>query len=160
MMLVVCLPMVLLLFMQGRQWYVQHKAKERLERQSLHQLFVPAESVVWEKAGKELRLGKRLFDVKSVIQKSDGLLVTGLYDEEETAIENFLASHQNGSSILFRLLMAAQLFIGVLALMHFLFKAAFAKRIYSNLLSQSLLHPPQLILTPPPQIWHTSYVTN
>jgi hypothetical protein len=151
MMVVVWLPLLLLLVLQGRQWYVQHQAKERLERSSLHQLFVPLNDIVWEKPGKELRIGGKLFDVKTAIKKEGGLLVVGLYDEEEIAIENFLAQHQNGNSVLFQLLMATQLLVSPLGVIYFLFKTALHKRMYAACFSKSLLQTPRLILTPPPQ---------
>jgi hypothetical protein len=98
MLAMIVLPLCCLVLLQLWQCYWKHSAKERLEESSLQTLYLTTADIHWEKKGKELRIGKKLFDVKSIVQTPKGFQVTGIWDEQEMAIENALAQDQHHGS--------------------------------------------------------------
>jgi hypothetical protein len=147
------LPIALILVLQCCQWYVQHKAKERLEIQSLHTLHIQSKDLVWEKQGKELRIAGRLFDVHSISQSTTGLIIKGLFDEEEMAIENMLATQQAGSNTLIKLLLLTHLTVITLIFLISLFQYSGADRKIFSKTASALCKPFKYLLTPPPRTY-------
>jgi hypothetical protein len=97
-MVMLALPVVFLLSLQLQQWYWKHTARERMEESALQTITVNAHEIVWEKKGKELRIGRHLFDVKTFESTSNGIKAKGVWDHQEAAIENMLASHREHSA--------------------------------------------------------------
>lgn len=58
-----------------------------MERACLKTIHVSKNSVRWEEEGKELRIGRRLFDVESYRETAQELIATGIFDDDETSIE-------------------------------------------------------------------------
>jgi hypothetical protein len=78
---------------------IRHEMKEALERSNLHTLQIKATAFQWHKKNKEIKIGDRFFDVKHLQLLSNGnYLVTGLYDDEETSLENKANALLNQSS--------------------------------------------------------------
>lgn len=73
--------------LQLRILWLKHRAAKRLEQACLKTIYLSNKEIRWEEAGKELRIGERLFDVESYHQTKQGLVVAGLFDDEETSIE-------------------------------------------------------------------------
>ena len=67
--------------------------KEKLEEEMLHTIVVPAKQFIWVKYKKEIRVGDKMFDVKSMRVENESYIFTGLYDDEETALNNYLENH-------------------------------------------------------------------
>jgi hypothetical protein len=88
--LLMAAPLLLSVILQVRQQYVQHEMKERLEKEKRHTLTLGAHDLQWVKKGKEIRIGNRLFDIHNMQMVNGKWQVSGLYDDEETAIENQL----------------------------------------------------------------------
>ena len=128
--------------------------KEKLERQMLHTVTVSKADVVWVKYKKEIRIHDKMFDIESFAIKNDQYIFTGLYDEEETALNNYLEKnteqknereHQLLSS-LFQLLqsMYPENFEEILA-------SSISSKSYCPLILKHISSPFINILTPPPQ---------
>lgn len=64
--------------------------KEKLERESLHTIAVPKNEVVWAKYNKEIIVEDKMFDVHSFSKKDGMFLFLGLFDSEETALNELL----------------------------------------------------------------------
>ena len=64
--------------------------KEKLEKEFLHTITVPKEDVVWAKYNKEIIVGDKLFDVESFSEKGGLYFFIGLFDAEETALNDLL----------------------------------------------------------------------
>ena len=128
--------------------------KEKLERHMLHTITVSNADVVWVKYRKEIRIHNKMFDIESFTIKNDQYIFTGLYDEEETALNNYFkesTEHQNEReyqvlSLLFHLLQS-------------IYRENFDEMLISPTISKAYC-PPILqhisspfinILTPPPQ---------
>jgi hypothetical protein len=100
-MALIAVPLLSILVLQGLQWYARHEAKERMEREAMVTVTIPAGDLHWHKRGKELVIDGKLFDVKTLRQTGGQIILTGLFDEAETAIVDLLeqqAGHSKQSS--------------------------------------------------------------
>ncbi len=69
--------------------------KEELESKMLHSITLNSNAIHWVKKGKEIVVDGRYFDVKSIVYTINGTaIVTGLFDEEETALVQELQKNQ------------------------------------------------------------------
>ena len=73
----------------------QHEAKEKLEQSLVQTLHLKKEEFSWFKKAKEIRIGKHLFDVKSIKEENGLFIITGLYDEQEDLLHKQLEQSQN-----------------------------------------------------------------
>ncbi len=64
----------------------RHEIKERLEENLLHTIRVKNDDYRWIKPGKEIMVEGRMFDIKHYREVGSETEFTGLYDEEETAL--------------------------------------------------------------------------
>lgn len=150
-MLVVVLPLVMIFLFQGWQWYIQHQMKEKLELESMHSVFIKQEDIRWVKKGKELRLHGKLFDVKQSAAKPGGLLVTGLYDEAETVIENMLSRQHNGSKSLLHILLLTRLFVDSNEINVLAIQPLFSPKPGTSFIHSNLVSCPRTTPAPPPK---------
>lgn len=79
-------PLLFMMVLQGRQQIVQYKMKERLRHQELHTIVVNMAEVRWIKKDKEIWVGDRMFDIKSIRTEAGRYIFTGLFDTEETGL--------------------------------------------------------------------------
>ncbi len=84
------IPLGSLVCLQLIRLVIQHEMKEKLEKQKLQTVVIKKSDVIWVKKNSEIVLNGRLFDIKSISEEKEKLVLHGLYDDEETAIENFL----------------------------------------------------------------------
>jgi len=128
--------------------------KEKLEQRMLHTIIVPEAEVQWVKYKKEIRYGEKMFDIKSFTIKNGQYSFTGLYDEEETALNNHFEKNteqknereQEVLSTLFQLLQSVY---PADPGETFVFENI--SRAYRPLILQHIPSPFINILTPPPQ---------
>jgi hypothetical protein len=66
--------------------FVVHDMKERLEKEELVTLTVPANAVTWYEEGRECLINGQMFDVKEMEQQGTDLVLKGLFDEKEKAL--------------------------------------------------------------------------
>jgi hypothetical protein len=83
-------PVFFTIFFLIKQQVIRHEMKERLEKEMLHTIVVPKEEVAWFKYNKEIRVGDHLFDVKSYSEKNGMVYFIGLFDTEETALNDLM----------------------------------------------------------------------
>jgi hypothetical protein len=94
-MLLLALPLLFNASLLIREQLHQHAMEEKMEEAALQTLRIPEWAVQWTRAGKELRINGRLFDVKRHAY-ADGLLtLTGLFDEEEEQIKKTISESQH-----------------------------------------------------------------
>lgn len=82
--------------------------KEKLEKLSLHTIVIAEKDVTWVKTKKEIWYEGRMFDIKKTSLKGGQYTFTGLFDEEETALNHYLDNEINkrnksGNSLLAQL---------------------------------------------------------
>jgi hypothetical protein len=93
-------PLLSILILQGLQWHARHEAEERMEREAMVTVTIPVQDLRWHKKGKEVVIDGKLFDVKTLRQTGGQIVLTGLFDDAETAIVDLLeqqASHSKQS---------------------------------------------------------------
>ncbi|ULQ52467.1 hypothetical protein [Flavihumibacter fluvii] len=94
-MLMVSAPTICLLFYQVKLCHNRFEMLERLEKESLHAITLSAAEITWAIPGKELRIRGRLFDVKEIKTHGITTTFTGIYDEEEEALEKKISERSD-----------------------------------------------------------------
>lgn len=107
--MLVATPVITGFIFQLHQKIIRHQMKEELENKLLQTVIIQENEIHWLKAGKEIWLNNRLFDVKSSNYENGQYTFTGLYDEEETLLVTLLQKNQqrenaSGNKILAQLL--------------------------------------------------------
>lgn len=70
---------------QAKQASVQRKMKRQLQGNMLHSLVMAREDLRWVKPGKEILVGEKMFDIKTIEYRRDSTVyITGLFDHEES----------------------------------------------------------------------------
>ena len=92
------MPLFFTLFFLIKQQLIRHEMKERLEKEMLHTIVVPKKEVQWVKYNKEIRVGDKLFDIKSYSEKNGLVSFNGLFDDEETALNDLMERDTNGKN--------------------------------------------------------------
>lgn len=83
--LLLAMPLLVLSFLQLKQAYIKHEMEERLEAGLLKTFFVPKEK--WYRLNsREIVVANKLFDLKECRAVTNGFVVTGVFDDEETAV--------------------------------------------------------------------------
>lgn len=83
--LVLAAPLFMLSFLQLKQAYIRHEMEERLEKGLQETVFVSKQE--WKRHNShEIWVAGRLFDVKEIQATASGFLVTGIFDDAETAV--------------------------------------------------------------------------
>jgi hypothetical protein len=71
---------------------------EKLEKENIQSLRLPSDKIKWYKKNRELIIDGKMFDVKSIQKQGDVYIITGLFDEMETTLNNQLAmTHEQGN---------------------------------------------------------------
>jgi hypothetical protein len=84
------MPLLLLIFFQLQQQWVQHRMKENLESGMLCTIRIKKTEFFELRKGKEILFGERLFDIKEKKDDGDYLILKGLYDQQEDRINDAL----------------------------------------------------------------------
>ena len=84
------MPHLFTLFFLVKQQIIRHEMKEKLEKEFLQTIVVPKKEVTWVKYNKEIKIEDNLFDVKSFSEKNGLCFFIGLFDAEETALNDLL----------------------------------------------------------------------
>lgn len=80
-------PVLAPLVLQLKILLVKIEAEERLETDNLQVLHIPLQEICWSKKGREIVINNRLFDLKKFKQDDTEIIVTGVFDDEETFLE-------------------------------------------------------------------------
>lgn len=148
------MPLLFTLFFLFKQQLIRHEMKEKLEEEMLHTVVVPAKQLIWVKYKKEIHVDGKMFDIKSMRIENDNYIFTGLYDDEETALNNYFENHTNqenesGNQLLlsiFQLLQSSFIEDEISSLV-----TVIAVDKYPMFTLQHISFPFKNILTPPPQ---------
>ena len=149
--LVGAMPFLFTLFFLCKQQIIRHEMKEKLEEELLHTISVPKDEVVWVKYSQEIIVEDKMFDIKSFSEKNGVYFFIGLFDAEETSLNDFLEketdnNNENDLSQLFQWLQSP---CTSLAFDSYLISDH--SKISSFPILQNISSPFINILTPPPQ---------
>jgi hypothetical protein len=112
-------PLLLLFCLQTSQYLLKISAASRLEGHRQHTLVLHKDSVHWEEPNRELKIEGRYFDVSKVAYNGDQLLLTGHFDDLETAVFQLLEKavhHSTQAGIFNRMLLLLQCVVALPAL--------------------------------------------
>ncbi len=86
------LPLFFSAFFIGGRVLIRHIMLERLEKENVQTLYIPAAELKWFKKDRELLVNGKMFDVKSVnLNLNENVYaVTGIFDEMETTLNTRL----------------------------------------------------------------------
>jgi len=148
------MPVLFPLFFLYKQQLIRHEMKERLELEMLHTVIISKAEVQWVKYKKEIRIQDKMFDVKSFTIKNGQYIFTGLYDADETALNNYFEKNTEQKNE-----RGYQVLSAFFQLLHSIYpgdsdESLISKNIskaYCPLVFQHLSSPFINILTPPPQ---------
>lgn len=146
-----CYPLVFKI----RQHAIRQRMKEKLAKEILVHIDLPASDIIWVKPGKEIVVNGRMFDIHSLKYSNDGIVhITGLYDEEETVLKRNLRETQKKNDTQ-KNKQLTQLLQQILAIPSSLPATAYKFEIKSGHLYPSndniVPSPFKIILTPPPK---------
>lgn len=68
-----------------------------IEESRVLTLHIPKDELKWYTEGHELMVNGKMFDVKSIISGGDHFVVNGLFDDDETALNQMIATAQGRS---------------------------------------------------------------
>ncbi len=89
--LIIALPILSGVLFVAKQQYIKHEMKEALEIEQLTTLTIQPNEIVWHDVGEELIIHQQKFDVKEIIQHTNGAItVKGLFDDEEQKLDEWL----------------------------------------------------------------------
>jgi hypothetical protein len=88
--LLVALPLFFTVGIYIKQQLIQHRREDRFKTELLEVVTVKAKDVYWVKIGKEIQVGKKLFDVKSFTVKGSNIIFTGFFDSKEDKLVNHI----------------------------------------------------------------------
>lgn len=148
------MPVLFTLLFLYKQQLIRHEMKEKLEEKILHTIIVPEAEVQWVKYKKEIRFGDKMFDIKSFTIKNGQYSFTGLYDDEETALNNNFEKNteqqnERGYQVLSTLFQLLQSMYPGDPCETLAFENI--PQVFRPLILQRISSPFKNILTPPPQ---------
>lgn len=130
---------------------------EKLEKENIQSLRLPADKINWYKKGRELIIDGKMFDVKSMEKQGDEYIITGLFDEMETTLNNQLAmSHEQGNQTTSGSNQLLQVCLGLIAIQLYNTDSSIAEdpditKVTFTDFSTPLITRPQVIFSPPPE---------
>ncbi len=91
------MPVFFSFYFTIHQDIIRHQMEERLENTFLQIIQIKKADLVWVKKGKEIRVGNRLFDIKSINEKNGVCEIKGLYDADEDLLHEKLNKTQRNT---------------------------------------------------------------
>jgi len=87
-------PYLYFFIQAAEQKAARKRMEERMEKEIFQTISVRTGDINWAEEGKEAWIGGRMFDIKSFRREADRYILTGLFDEEETALVKDLINQQ------------------------------------------------------------------
>jgi hypothetical protein len=84
--LIVAVPVLLSVKFILEENLIQEEVEEKMNTAVLKSISIPKADIIWIKAGKEILLDDKLFDVKNFTVKKDTITLTGYFDDKETEL--------------------------------------------------------------------------
>lgn len=149
--MLILLPLVLVGSLQLAQLLLKQSWEQRLAPQTATTILVDKASIVWEEEGRELQIGGRYFDVRSIKEAGSKLVLQGHYDDTETAVWQLLKhalrhSRANG----YQLVLLLQMLLPI-AWIRFHLSAPSIPLCWQGAKTDVLPTPPPKVLLAPPR---------
>ena len=89
------LPVAYPCILSVQKMYARWEMKQKLESDQLETIRVKSSAVTWTFLKKECLINSKMFDVKQMTEEGEYLILTGLYDDKETEIENNISRNHS-----------------------------------------------------------------
>lgn len=96
--LVVAAPVCLSLKFMLQEILIQQEIEEKMKTGVLESVQIAKADIIWIKAGKEILIDDRLFDVKHFESDNDIVTLTGFFDDEETELVSAFKKYTDASN--------------------------------------------------------------
>ncbi len=150
----IIMPVLFSFYFTIHQGIIHHQMEERLENTLLQIIQIKKAELVWVKQGKEIRVGNRLFDIKSIKEKNGVYEIKGLYDTDEDLLHEILNKTQRNTEQ-----QSQQVFLNFFFQLYTSLTTRFAEVFtneisteFSNHFSIQLPSPTIELLSPPPNV--------
>ncbi len=110
---ILILPLIFIIILQAWQFYLNLTVEERIEEGKIETVIVEEHRVVWQEAGREVTIDGEYFDLVTWKLEGGKYIFTGVYDEEETAVNNLLSQQKGFWHSIIRLLILGQSFAAI-----------------------------------------------
>jgi len=151
------LPLCLSGFFIAGRIIIRITMLEKIEEDELQTISLPTDQIKWYKKNHELIVDGKMFDVKSIQQSGDSSIITGLFDEEDTALHEALAGmHEQKNKGHNNSLLLFQVCLGIIAEQnqlkdHIILKdSGFIKLSFASY-EDNILHAYRPVFSPPPE---------
>ena len=131
---------------------------EKIEEDELQTINLPTDQIQWYKKNHELIIDGKMFDVKSIRQLGDSSIITGLFDEEDTALHEALAGmHEQKNKGQNNSLLLYQVCLGIIGEQNplkdyiILKDSVFIKLSFASY-DDNVLHAFRPVFSPPPEL--------
>jgi hypothetical protein len=84
--LIIAVPVFLSVKFILEENLIQEEVEEKMNTVVLRSVSIAKADIIWIKAGKEILLDDKLFDVKNFAVKKDTIILTGYFDDKETEL--------------------------------------------------------------------------
>jgi hypothetical protein len=151
------LPLCLSGFFIAGRIIIRITMLEKIEKDALQVISIPTDQIRWYKKNHELMIGGKMFDVKSIRQQGDTSIITGLFDDDDTALHDaFAGIHEQKNNGHHNALMLYQVCLGIIAEQNYLSNHTFIKDFGSIHVSFIEYEDPVMqaylpIFSPPPE---------
>lgn len=81
------IPVFFILLFSVKQQTIRKEMKEKMEKEQLHTIVIADNEIQWAKAGKEIWVEGKMFDIKSSKSEDGFTTFKGLFDHEETLLK-------------------------------------------------------------------------
>ena len=144
--------MLCILFLHLYQWQLNHTREERMEDQLLQTLNVTEDKVVWKEEGREVTIDGAYFDLSSWSLENGIYTLTGVFDQEETQVNQMLEKQNGLSGYIISFLFFGQCFAAlVIYFINFLIPSLIPKKRfpsgvqYKYLFLRRIIRPPRFV---------------
>jgi hypothetical protein len=76
-------------FLTGRM-VIRHEMREKMEKENVITIDIPANEFRWHKKNREIIINGKMFDVKSIVKDKEIYHISGLFDENESILDEEL----------------------------------------------------------------------
>lgn len=89
------IPALYGVYLQGSRFLLKMQWQERLEQERQVIITLANDQIHWYEEGKEIILNDQLFDVRQITVGKDSTCITGLFDREESALQQSIENYFN-----------------------------------------------------------------
>lgn len=84
----ISVPFIFSAFVFLKTLSIQHEMSRKLDAETLQTITIPVTAFIWDLDEKEILVNGKMFDIKSITKENEHYVITGLYDLDQTDLQN------------------------------------------------------------------------